>query len=140
MISSALIHDPSGRVLCVNPAYKETWHLPGGTVEAGESPAEACARECQEELGVVNRVGRLLAVGHIPPGPDDPHGAMAFVYDVSLKTWPSRFDLPEDELEDAAWLTSTQRHERLSALALLLASGGLEAIEAGEVIELDRLP
>lgn len=33
------------------------WEFPGGKVEAGETPAEAAARECLEEVGVRVRVG-----------------------------------------------------------------------------------
>ena len=46
------------------------WHdgpyylFPGGSVEAGETPAEAAIREAEEELGLVVWVERLLATGH----------------------------------------------------------------------------
>ncbi len=37
--------------------------FPGGTVEPGESPAAAAARECAEESGIVVRVGELVDRG-----------------------------------------------------------------------------
>ncbi|MGP9681986.1 hypothetical protein [Brachybacterium sp. AOP3-A1-3] len=33
VITSALIIAEDRRVLCVEPTYKDAWHLPGGTVE-----------------------------------------------------------------------------------------------------------
>ncbi|WP_332522616.1 NUDIX domain-containing protein [Mycolicibacterium baixiangningiae] len=38
--------------------------MPGGAVEAGESPPAACARECREELGIDIAGGRLLVLDH----------------------------------------------------------------------------
>jgi 8-oxo-dGTP diphosphatase len=35
------------------------WEFPGGKCEPGESPAEATARECREEIGLEVVVGRL---------------------------------------------------------------------------------
>lgn len=41
---------------------RSIWELPAGTLEPGEDPAEAAARECEEEIGLLpGRVTRLAA-------------------------------------------------------------------------------
>ncbi len=62
MGAGALIRNVAGRVLAVEPTYKKTWELPGGSVEADESPRAACIREIEEELGLRMDVGRLLCL------------------------------------------------------------------------------
>ena len=42
------------------------WEFPGGKVESGESPVEACRREVREETGL--RVGRLRPLGVVRHG------------------------------------------------------------------------
>lgn len=69
-----------GRVLLVNPVYKETWDLPGGAVEAEESPHAACRREVAEELELDRAPGRVLAVDWVPSRPERPEGLIV-VYD-----------------------------------------------------------
>lgn len=139
VITSALLVDESRRVLCVEPTYKSTWHLPGGTVEQGESPSEACLRECREELGISIGLGRLLAVGHIEPGADDPHGALAYVYEASMNP-PAidGLDLAKDEIRSAAWLGCQEMHRQLSPLALRFVRSGMEAVDRGGLVEFDR--
>ena len=53
-----------GRLLLVHqyrhPAGRMLWELPAGSLEAGEQPETAAARECQEELGLIPaRLDRL---------------------------------------------------------------------------------
>lgn len=61
----ALITDESGKVLIVKPEHKEGWIFPGGYVEIGESPSDACRREITAELGVeITALRRLLSVDY----------------------------------------------------------------------------
>lgn len=68
VVATALVCD--GRVLAAQRAgpgsHAGRWELPGGTVEPGESEAEAVARECREELGTEvvagDRVGTDLPI------------------------------------------------------------------------------
>ncbi len=41
----------AGRVLMVFDRYRQSWELPGGSIEEGESPRQAAARELLEESG-----------------------------------------------------------------------------------------
>jgi 8-oxo-dGTP diphosphatase len=52
-----------GRVLVVergNPPAEGLWALPGGSVELGETLAEATEREVLEETGIVVRAGKVV--------------------------------------------------------------------------------
>jgi protein-L-isoaspartate O-methyltransferase/8-oxo-dGTP pyrophosphatase MutT (NUDIX family) len=76
-----LFRDVAGRVLLVEPTYREddALLLPGGSVEAdGESPREAAEREVAEELGVFLPVGRVLAVDWTAAGDRPPLHATVF--------------------------------------------------------------
>ncbi len=60
---SAVIFDSTKqKVLLTRRADNGQWCLPGGHMDAGESAAEACAREVWEETGLHVRVGRLIGV------------------------------------------------------------------------------
>jgi 8-oxo-dGTP pyrophosphatase MutT (NUDIX family) len=48
------------------PVYKTDWEIPGGAVEADESPRTTAIREIEEELGLVVAPGRLLVVDWVP--------------------------------------------------------------------------
>lgn len=52
-------------LLIVQPTYHPGWILPGGTVEAEESPLEALHREVKEELSIQIEPTELLSVDYI---------------------------------------------------------------------------
>lgn len=59
-----LLFDEQGKLLVVEPAYKTTWEIPGGVVEANESPRQTAIREVAEELGLYCEPLRLLGVDY----------------------------------------------------------------------------
>ncbi len=63
VVAAALVED--GRVLVARRAPHQRnaglWEFPGGKVEAGESDAQALARELEEELDIEIAVDRWLA-------------------------------------------------------------------------------
>lgn len=64
MGAGLLIRDDAGRPMLVEPAYKPDWEIPGGVVEADESPRECVIREVREELGIAVDPGRLLVIDY----------------------------------------------------------------------------
>jgi 8-oxo-dGTP diphosphatase len=66
MAAGALFVDDQDRILLVHKTYGNGWDIPGGYVDAGESPAAACQRELAEELGLDRQPVRLLAVDWAP--------------------------------------------------------------------------
>ena len=51
--AALLIENPAGELLGVKAYYKTHWSLPGGMVDAGETPLQAALRETREEVGLV---------------------------------------------------------------------------------------
>lgn len=58
---AAVIRDGEGRIL-LQQQHDDTWSLPAGAIEPGESPSDAVAREVAEETGLVVRAETILAV------------------------------------------------------------------------------
>ncbi|MGH3611474.1 MAG: NUDIX domain-containing protein [Pseudonocardia sp.] len=83
--ADVFIRDIEGRVLLVNPTYKQGWDLPGGMVEANESPTDGALRELAEELELAPVIGRPLVVEWVGAhGPWDDQ--IVFVFDGGVLT------------------------------------------------------
>ncbi|MGW1940271.1 NUDIX hydrolase [Streptomyces goshikiensis] len=154
-----LVTDTDGRVLLQTVDYRPDRLMPGGAVDAGESPAAAAAREMREELGVDGHYPHGLAVDWIPadtPGfPPETRfpGEILHVYDGG--TWtPDRIDavrLPAQEItgiefaEPAdlpALMDAGDARRALSALRARVAGAGAVLLEDGRPTAptaLDRL-
>jgi ADP-ribose pyrophosphatase YjhB (NUDIX family) len=61
-----VVRDDAGRLLLVqrgHDPHRGLWSLPGGRIEAGESPEQAVVREVHEETGLA--VAAQQVVGHV---------------------------------------------------------------------------
>src|SRR5262245_3952734 len=80
------------------PAIARTmWELPAGTTDPGESPDQAAARECEEEIGLVP--GKLERLGGFFPTPGFCDEELIF-YRASNLREPSGKRRSPDEDED----------------------------------------
>ena len=74
-----------GAVLLIRSSYRAGWSFPGGGIKAGESPADAAAREVMEEVGlsVVVAEPAMVIEGAWDGRPDT-----VFFYRVTLEEEP----------------------------------------------------
>lgn len=95
--------DLRGRVMLVRPTYKDHWDVPGGYVEAGETPRAACVREVGEELGISPAIGALLVVDWAPH--DGEGDKVLFLFDGGTLTpdQHAAIRLQRDELAEYAY-------------------------------------
>lgn len=121
--AAALIYDGDGRLLILKPTYKKGWTIPGGQIDPGESPWEACRRETREECGLEIERGRLVCVDYRTPGPSRP-GGVRFVFDCGAPELDAlRIEDPEigdhrfAPIEEALLLLSAPLRRRVAAAA-----------------------
>ncbi|PLT28646.1 NUDIX hydrolase [Peribacillus deserti] len=59
---ACIVRNEGGEILLQNKGNGEPWSLPAGAIEPGETPADAAAREVQEETGLTITPKRLAGV------------------------------------------------------------------------------
>jgi ADP-ribose pyrophosphatase len=112
--SVVLVPQPDARRVILIRQYRYAigrwiWELPAGSLEAGESPARAAARECAEEIGLTPR--RLHRLGAYFPTPGFLDERMTFFRCLDLRP-PSGHverDLDEDIRPRAFTLADARR-------------------------------
>lgn len=60
-VFAIIFNNQKNVLLCHRPDYN-LWNLPGGCMEAGETPWEAVTREVKEEVGLEVEVERLVCL------------------------------------------------------------------------------
>ena len=124
--AGALCTDTGGNVLLVVPTYKTEWEIPGGTVEANESPQQACKREVREELGIDIPIGQLLRLNYRAET-EDLSELLLFLFDGGVLTAEqiATIKLPHDELSNFHFLTLDEAKDKLIPSLYQLVESGL---------------
>lgn len=134
--AGVLIVDENWRILLVEPTYKDTWEVPGGIVELGESPREGARRECVEELGFDVGIGRLLVIDWVTHG-RTPGDALMYMYSTeSVDT--SQIILPPEELRSWEWCDPGSVMSRVKAFQARRLFAALDALREGTCTELEN--
>ncbi|XVU21157.1 NUDIX domain-containing protein [Actinoplanes sp. CA-054009] len=138
MGAGALLTDAAGRMLLVEPTYKPYWEIPGGVVEADESPHAAVTRELEEELGLALKPGRLLVTDWVPPREGRTEGLM-LIFDGGILSdeQAALIRVPADELRGWAWSTEREAEQRLSGLLARRIVAAARARAAGTAVYLE---
>ncbi|MFF2809619.1 NUDIX domain-containing protein [Streptomyces sp. NPDC058000] len=123
-VAYTLVSDATGgRVLLVR--NEDSWSLPGGRREGGETLAEAAVRETKEEAGVVVEAGSVV---HVSERIDAAVHDVFTVFRAEFLSGEPMADEHDEDVSEAAWVTV----EGASALmpwypggvaALLVAAG-----------------
>ncbi|WP_407555104.1 NUDIX hydrolase [Streptomyces sp. Pv4-95] len=89
------------RVLMVFDRFRQSWELPGGRIDPGESPRRAAARELLEETGHAP-AGRLRFAGYagftLAPDRRAEYGALFTGHSAGLREFE-----PNDEIAAIRW-------------------------------------
>ena len=112
--AAALFRAADDRIVIVEPTYTDHWNLPGGQIEQGESPLDACRREVREELGLDVPIERLLCVDYLRE-----RDAFRFLFDGGRVDdgFVERCVVPADELHSARFATPDEALPLLHAQA-----------------------
>ena len=140
--AATLFRDGRGRVLLVEPNYREGWALPGGTIESddGETPRQGARRETAEEIGLDRELGRLLVVDWVRGAGRPP--VVAYLYDGGVLGADdlAAIRLQEEELlswrlvpraDLAEYLSGSLGRRVLTALDVLADGSGTAELEEG---------
>jgi 8-oxo-dGTP pyrophosphatase MutT (NUDIX family) len=81
----AIFRNQEGKILILHKDYSEkAWNLPGGVMEAGESPTTGLAREIWEEIGLEKNSFIFLGVDYKPSRGEAYMESLQFVFDGGI--------------------------------------------------------
>jgi 8-oxo-dGTP diphosphatase len=139
--ADVLIRDTTGRVLLVDPTYKEGWDLPGGMVEANESPTAGALRELGEELGLAPAIGRPLVVEWVGAhGPWDDQVVFVFDGGVLSAEGVAAIEVRDREIGSWTFAEVDDARERMREHIWRRLRTAVDSLASGEMQYLERRP
>ena len=90
-------------VLMVRPSYRNVLTLPGGSIDADETPAVAACRELREETGIAVQPEDLARAGDIVGWLDYRHDHVV-IFELRLGAFPA-LRIDNREIIEAAFMT-----------------------------------
>ena len=136
--AGVVFFDAEGRVLVVKPTYKDSWDVPGGYVNAGETPREAAAREVQEELGLHVEPGPTLVVDWAPhPAEGD---KILFLFEGGTMNAPTAasIQLAPDELSEYRFIDRDDIADLLIERLARRVTAAVSAHDRGTTVYLEH--
>ncbi|HEY2507730.1 MAG TPA: NUDIX domain-containing protein [Streptosporangiaceae bacterium] len=118
-----VVLDDSGHVLLARRADNGHWVLPGGIIDPGEHPADAAAREVQEETGVI-AVPDVLTSVTVCQQVTYPNGDRVQYLEFSFRCHPvgGRAQVNDEESVDVGWYPLDALPDLPAPMAAVLAT------------------
>ncbi|GGE68793.1 NUDIX hydrolase [Priestia taiwanensis] len=104
-----LFNETKEKVLMVKNAGRNTWSLPGGAVEEGETLRHAVIREALEETGLAITPGNIIAVDE-KKFMDKGQHAIFFIFSGTIAGGELRIQ-DNNEIVDVAWINIDEAKE-----------------------------
>lgn len=104
--ASVFLETDDGKLMVVKALYKNYWSLPGGVIDAGESPLEAACRETREEVAIVLDPSRVKYALTIHRSSERLGMSYAFVFRAHVTDEQlANVALQANEISDVAYVT-----------------------------------
>ena len=114
----AWIYIENGQILCARSNGKDTYYLPGGKREAGETDEETLVREIEEEISVRIIPASITYYGTFEA---EAHGKAEGVT-VKMSCYIADYEgtlTPASEIEELSWLSYSDR-DRVSVVTQII--------------------
>ena len=136
--TAVLFFNVQGELLILKPDYKNSWLVPGGSNDEGESPLRCAIRETKEEIGLDISELRLVGVYHSPQNGIAPD-SLKFIFDggILAEDQIEKIVLQKEEFEEYMFKDSTEAISLLSSSLRKSVPGCLNAIQENSCMYLD---
>ncbi len=139
MSAGAIFRNAANEVLFVKPNYRDTWLVPGGVIDADESPKQACEREVLEEIGLVIEVGNLLVTVYSHPSEEDTE-SQSFMFDGGILTQPQLDSIvyQDAEIEEHKFMKLADAKPLLTEGFALTIENAIKAFQENRCIYFEK--